>query len=235
GTLYAAAPALLVERLKRAESVGMKVVVTLVEAAQAKNSDGTFSLSRWKTQLDRYRGQPLDRHISSQALYLHHLVDQPRCSGCWGGRPISYETIEEMARYSKSIWPALPTAVRVAPSSLAAATFRWTHLDAGWTQYNTRQGDLREKLAREVARAREEGLGLVAGLNLLDGAGFRTAPMTARQVREFGSILAADPSVCALVGWRYDASYLSQTGMRDAMAAVAAVARSRNAASCVRS
>ncbi|MBA3259537.1 MAG: hypothetical protein H0T68_08745 [Gemmatimonadales bacterium] len=235
GTMYEAAPALLVERLRRAEGAGMKVVVTLVEASNAKNSDGTFSLSRWKAQLDRYRGLSLGRYVSSQALYLHHLVDQPRCGGCWGGRPVSYEAIEEMARYSKSIWPSLPTAVRVAPSNLAAASFRWTHLDAGWAQYNTRQGDLRTRLAREVGQAREEGLGLVAGLNLLHGAGFKTAPMTARQVKEFGSILAAAPSVCALVGWRYDTSYLGQTGMRDAMAAVATVARSRTAASCVRS
>ena len=180
GAMYAATPALLGERLRRAESAGMKLVVTLVESGQAKNPDGSFSLSRWKTQLDRYRGLSLDRHISSQVLYLHHLVDQPRCEGCWGGRAISYETIEEMARYSKSLWPSLPTAVRVAPTTLAAAPFRWTHLDAGWAQYNTRQGDLRTRLAREVTQARAEGLGLVAGLNLLDGAGYKTAPMSAR-------------------------------------------------------
>ncbi len=234
GTMHDAEPSTLVNRLDRAASARMKSVVKLVGTASSKNSDGTFSLSRWKAQLDRYRSLPIGAHVSSRTFYLHYLVEQPRCASCWGGKAISWETIEEMARYSKSIWPVLPTTVRVAPTNLAEATFRWNHLDAGWVQYNTRQGDLRTRLAKEATRAREEGLGLVAGLNLVDGAGFNTAAMTASQVRQFGTILAADPSVCALVGWRHDQSYLGQTGMRDAMEAVAAVARGRSAASCVR-
>jgi hypothetical protein len=37
-------------------------------------------------------------------------VDEPNDETEWGGRDIPYEEIEEMARYSKSIWPTLPTA-----------------------------------------------------------------------------------------------------------------------------
>jgi hypothetical protein len=233
GALYAAEPASLVSRLERAESAGMKIVVMLAGAAQSRNSDGTFSLSRWKAQVDRYRSLKLGPHISSKTLYLHQLAEQPACASCWGGKAISWATIEEMARYSKSIWPTLPTTVRVAPSILAQASFRWTHLDAGWAQYNTRKGDLKAFLATEGARARQEGLGLVAGFNVLDGAGLNTAPMTPTQVREFGTILAKEPSVCALVGWKHDPAYLSQPGMREAFDAVAARAKRRSPAPCV--
>ncbi|MEP7176308.1 MAG: hypothetical protein ABI860_07115, partial [Gemmatimonadales bacterium] len=153
-------------------------------------------------------------------------------ASCWGGRAISWATVEEMARYSKSIWPSLPTTARVSPSALAEATFRWNYLDAGWAQYSVRQGDVGAWVATQAAVAKAEGLGLIVGLNLLDG-GTNKAPMTASQVRTFGTAMASEPSVCALVGWRHNSTYLNKTGVRDALDAVSTVAKSRKAASCV--
>jgi hypothetical protein len=232
GAMSVADPASLVALLDRAESSQMRIIVQLASTG-VKNADGTFSLTRWKGQVDRFRTLSLGQYITSKAFYLHDLVDQPQCASCWGGQAIPWATLEEMARYSKSIWPALPTTARVAPSRLAEATFRWTYLDAGWAEYNTSLADLKTYLARQASQAKLEGLGLVAGLNLLDGSGYNTAPMTASQIKTFGTILAGDPSVCALVGRSYDATYLSQTGIRDALDAVTAVAKSRSAASCV--
>jgi hypothetical protein len=222
-----------VQRLDQAAGLGMAVTVALATTAQAQNADGTFSLTRWKAQVDRYRTLSLGGYLTSKTLYLHQLVDQPRCADCWGGKPIAWETIEEMAKYSKAIWPALPTTVRVPPSALAKADFQWTYLDAGWAQYSTPRGDIRTYLAAEAAQARAEKLGLVAGLNLVDAAGPGTAPMTPSQIREFGTVLAQDPAVCALVGWSYDAAHLGQTGVRDALDAVAAAAKTRAAGACV--
>jgi hypothetical protein len=232
GAMHVADPSDLVARLDRAQTNHMKLVVKLA-STRLKNADGTFSLTKWKAQVDRYRTLSLGQYITSHAFYLHDLVDQPNCASCWGGQAISWATLEAMAQYSKSIWPALPTTARVAPSKLAAASFRWTYLDAGWAEYSTRLGDLKTYLAGQAAQAKLEGLGLVAGLNLVDGSGYQTAPMTASQIKTFGTILAGSPSVCAIVGRSYDATYLSQTGIRDALDAVTAVAKSRSAASCV--
>jgi hypothetical protein len=159
-------------------------------------------------------------------------VDQPNCSSCWGGTAISWATLEEMAKYSKTIWPSLPTVALVAPSELAAAPFRWTYLDAGWAQYTMRRGGLSQYLSTQVAQAKAEGLGLVTGLDLLSG-GSAGAPMTASQVKEFGTALAREANTCAVVSRRYDSAYLSRTGVRDALDAVATIAKSRIAASCV--
>lgn len=233
GAATEADPASLVQRLDRAGSAGMALVATLAPASTARNADGSFSLTRWKAQVDRYRTLVLGSYISGKTLYLHNLVDQPRCAECWGGKPIGWDVIEEMARYSKSIWPALPTTVRVPPTALARSGVRWSALDAGWAQYSTPRGDIRTWLAAEAASARNQGLGLVAGLNLLDGGGPGTPPMTASQIRDFGTTLAQDPGVCALVGWSYDAAYLGQTGIRDALGAVATAARSRAPGACV--
>ena len=232
GSLYRADPAALVTQLGSAESRQMKVIAVLASPGESKNADGTFSLTKWKAQVNRFKTLALDRYISSKTLYLHHLVDQPDCASCWGGTAIPWETVEAMARYSKSIWPSLPTSVRVAPSKLAGAVFRWTYLDAGWAQYDAALGDLRTYLAAEVAQARLEGLGLVVGLNLLTG-GTSSAPMTAGQIQEFGTILAQEPSSCAFVSWKHDASYLSQLGIRAALDAVAQVAKARTSGSCV--
>jgi hypothetical protein len=233
GTLYKADPATLVSRLEQAAGTGMKLIVMLAGKAQTVNADGTFSLTKWKAQVDRFRGLPLSGHIGSKTLYLHSLVSQPNCASCWGGKAIAWQTVEEMARYSKSIWPGLPTVVPLPPSTLAQATFRWTYLDAGWATYSTRAGDLPTYLSTQVAQARLEGLGLVAGLNVLDGAGFNTAPMTASQIKQFGTILAKHSSVCALLGSRHDEAYLAQTGIRAAFDSVAKVAKNRDAAACV--
>jgi hypothetical protein len=233
GSVYRADPADLVSRLQHAQTAKMNIIVALASPAQSKNADGTFSLTKWKAQVDRFRSLSLGSYISSKALYLHHLVDAPNCASCWGGTAIPWATVEEMAKYSKSIWPSLPTTARVAPSSLAGAGFQWTYLDAGWAQYNTRQGDPSTWLAGEAAQARAEGLGLIAGLNLLHASGPNTAPMTASQIKAFGTVLATNPSVCAVVGWRYDPTYLSQSGIGAALDSVATVAKSRAAASCV--
>jgi len=118
-------------------------------------------------------------------------------------------------------------------TDLAKATFQWTYLDAGWAQYNTKKGDIGKYLSAQVASAKAEGLGLVAGLNAEDASGVNTAPMTASQIKEFGSTLASSPAVCALAVWKYDAAYLAQTGIRAAFDAVASLAKSRAAGSCV--
>jgi hypothetical protein len=232
GTVYRATPSGIAARLDRAASTGMRLIVALVPSALARDAAGRFSLTRWKAAVDRYRTLPLGTSVSSGALYLHYLVEQPNCASCWGGQAIPWSTVEEMARYSKSIWPGLPTVVRVAPSVLGDADFQWSYLDAGWIQYNTLRGDLRTYIAGEAARARLEGLGLVAGLNLEHASGAESAPMTPNQIRQFGTILAEDPSVCALIGWKYDSGWLDQTGVRAALDSVASVAKGRAAASC---
>jgi hypothetical protein len=232
GSVLKATPSSLVGRLNTAATNHVKLIVMLASMPQVKNGDGTFNLSKWKTEVGKFRGLAVSTHISKGTYYLHYLVDQPNCASCWGGTAIPWSTVEEMARYSKSIWPNLRTVARVAPSDLAKATFRWSYLDAGWAQYNTKMGDIRTYLAGQVAAAKNEGLGLVAGLNVADASGVGSAPMTASQIKSLGTAMASNPYVCAVAGWRYDARYLAQAGIRAAFDAVASVARTRTAGSC---
>ena len=74
-----------------------------------------------------------------------------------------------MAKHSKELWPTMATIVRVAPSWLASASVNYRSLDAGWTQYTSGKGDAAKWVASEAAAAKRKGLGLVVGLNVLDG------------------------------------------------------------------
>jgi hypothetical protein len=233
GGSYRADPAEIVSRLTTDKSRGVRTVVSLAWPARVKNADGTFNLTKWKAQVDRFRNLSLGQFVTSRTFYAHLVVDQPNCAACWGGTAIPWATVEAMAKYSKAIWPALPTVAKAPPTVLANATFRWSYLDAGWAMYSTRQGDLRSYLASQATAARNEGLGLMVGLNLIDAAGANTAAMTASQILQLGTVAAKEPSACALVGWRYDASYVGQTAIRAALDSVAKVARSRSAGACV--
>ena len=232
-SVYRATPKDLTSQLAQAANNQVRLIVNLAVKSRVRNADGTFNLTKWKAEVDRYRTLSLGTAIGNGSFYLHYLVDQPQCGSCWGGRAIDWATVEEMARYSKSIWPGLATVARSEPSELAKATFQWSYLDAGWAQYNTKMGDAGAYIAAEVAQARNEGLGLVAGLNVDDASGLNTAPMTASQIKAYGTVLASQPYVCALAGWKYDATYLSQTGIRAALDSVATVARNRTSGSCV--
>ncbi len=232
GSIYRADPSTLVSRLADARAEGLRSVVNLARPARVKNADGTFNFTKWKGEVDRYRPLALGQYITARTLYAHALVDQPNCASCWGGKAIPWETVEAMAKYSKSIWPGLPTAAKVAPTLLAKASFGWSYLDAGWATYNTRQGDLRTYLASEAKAASAKGLGFMVGLNLLDASGANTAPMTASQIMQLGTIAAKSSGVCALVGWQYDKAYVGQAGIRAALDSVAKVAKSRSIASC---
>ena len=86
-----------------------------------------------------------------------------------GGKTIPQATLEAMAQYSKQLWPDMTTFVRVVPSWLAAAPVTYTYLDAGWLQYAWGKGDVATMVAAEVAAAKSKRLGLMVGLNVLQG------------------------------------------------------------------
>ncbi|MBA3659557.1 MAG: hypothetical protein H0W67_08165, partial [Gemmatimonadales bacterium] len=131
--------------------------------------DGSFDLERWKARIDRFRNVGLEPYVADGTLAGHYLLDEPHDPSNWNGLPVPLSDIEAAAAYSKSIWPDLTTFVRTHPSFLAKAPFRWVALDAAWAQYASRRGNPREYAQRNARIAQRLGLGLVVGLNVLDG------------------------------------------------------------------
>jgi hypothetical protein len=85
-----------------------------------QNADGSFNLAKWKARIDLFRGYDFAKYVSAGTVIGHYLVDEAACAKCWGGKTLTYSQMEEMSRYSKSIWPTLPTGVRAPPSLLGS-------------------------------------------------------------------------------------------------------------------
>jgi hypothetical protein len=209
-----------------------------------KNADGTFSFTKWKALVNTFKGIDFNSYIADGTLIGHFLIDEPHNAAKWGGKPIPYTTLEAMAKYSKELWPNLHTFARVLPSWLAKAPFNWVYLDAGWVQYASRFGSPSAFIAAEVAAAKSKGLGVMTGMNALDGGngssglrGWTTTKwaMSATEITNYGNALLGQSYVCGFLVWTYldmGATYFARPDIRAAMTALSTKAKGHIRTSC---
>jgi hypothetical protein len=249
GALHGGAldPTNILSMLAAARSKGGRFVIKLSKGRDdfIKNADGTFSFTKWKALVDRFRSVNLGPYIADGTILGHYLIDEPHRSARWGGKAIPQATIEAMAKYSKQIWPGMTTMVRVVPSWLAGAPITYTYLDAGWVQYEKHHGDVTRWVVAEVAAAKRKGLGLVAGLNVINGGNGSSGilgtsgrySMSASELRTYGGVLLAQSYVCGFMMWTYESAYkgpqyYARSDIKSAMAAISAKARAHTKTSC---
>jgi hypothetical protein len=229
----------LVSHLETARRNGARVMISFSgNEAHFKNRNRSFSMEKWKHRVNRYRRLNLTSFIRDGTLIGHYLFDEPHDPANWGGRTVPRATIDEMARYSKQVWPGLPTVVRAWPKYLKG--YRYRYLDAAWAQYSARFGPVAAFMRNNVRDAKASGLALVIGMNQLNGGnragglrGFSTGyAMTASQLRSWGSQMLSDPYPCAFLSWQYNARYMNRSDIKAAKAQLAAKARSKGSKSC---
>jgi hypothetical protein len=225
---------------------GGRVVVKLCKGADSyvKNADGTFSLSKWKSLVNRFSKLNLDQYINDGTILGHFLIDEPQRTQKWGGKIISPATLEAMAQYSKSIWPNMTTFARVVPSWLAKSSVTYRALDAGWLQFTYNKGDAAKLVASEAAAARTKDLGLIVGLNILDGGngsskvvgwGGNGWAMSATEIRNYGSALLNQSYACGFYNWTWQyngPTYYNRTDIKSALAYLSQKAKAHVRTSC---
>jgi hypothetical protein len=224
-------PEYLMRELAGVKARGGKIVLNLA-GGQKRFTDSrhNFSLAKWKVSVDRYRRLNLNSYIKDGTIVGNFLIDEPNDKTNWNGKVVSQATLEAMAKYSKQIWPGMPTIVRTVPDYLDNWSGRYVYLDAAWAQYHSRFGDPGKFLATNVAKAKQKGLGLIVGMNILNGN--RGGKMSASQVRSWGSALLNSSYPCAFLSWQYSSSYLGSSSMKDAMKYLSSKARNRASKSC---
>jgi hypothetical protein len=195
------------------------------------DAQGHFSLSLWKARIDRFKGVDFSSYIADGTIIGHYMIDEPNDAGNWNGTTVSGQTLEEMARYSKQLWPSMTTIVRTEPGYLKKFGIAYRYLDAAWAQYAQRKGDVGDFVARNVADAKSQGLGLVIGMNILMGTTEKT-PLSASQMESWGSTMLADPYPCAFISWKYDARLVSRTDVRAALSRLSQKAAAKASRSC---
>ena len=245
GSLQAVGLSTITSELNTAARYGQRIVISMAGSRKFyTNSNGTFNMAKWKSRVGAFRGVNLGKYVSSGVLLGHYLTDEPQCLRCWGGKRIAPSDVEEMARYSKSIWPSLPTTVRAAPTLLPQIKYRY--LDFAWAQWvgphvpsaNQTAAQFRD---RQIAAAKARGLGLVFGLNYISGGNGSSGrrgtaagrwEMSAREVKNVGVVLAQAGYACALLSWQYSPQFVSRSGMSTALASVSSAARNRARSNC---
>ena len=87
GSLQRAYTSSLYDMLNKARSNSERVVLAIAGPKDGyKNSDGTFSFTKWKAKVAVFKGYNLGQYVTSGTLLGHYLIDEPFCTGCWGGR-----------------------------------------------------------------------------------------------------------------------------------------------------
>ncbi len=229
-TIY---PQFLLEELRAIKARGGRVAIKLSFGDRyIKDGDGDFSLSKWKDRVAEYKRLNFSTYINDGTIIGHYLIDEPQDKANWNGRPIPQSTIEEMAKFSKEIWPNMPTIVRTWPDYLDDWGGNYRYLDAAWAQYAAnRWPNVDAFLDEIVTKARNKGLALAVGLNILNGSPSK-GKMSSSQVRAYGSALLNSSYPCAFISWKYSNDYLSSSSIRDAMNYLRNKAENRSSKSC---
>lgn len=217
-----------------------RILVSFSGNSAEYTDENGFNLERWKREVDEFREFDLDGYIADGTLIGHYIMDEPQDRRNWNGHQVSRADIDEMARYSKEIWPELPTIIRGWAWYLKGYEYRY--LDAAWAAYHERFGSIDDFVAENVRDAKASGLALVVGLNILAGGGDDGLPgyhtsrnaMTAAQVRAFGGALLDEPYACAFFMFRYHPDYFDRADIQEAMAELSRQAQRLENRSCRR-
>lgn len=242
GTVRIPDPSSLPSLLSDARAQGGRVFIKLSGADRDYlNSDGTFNYTKWKSMVDRFRNVDFSAYVADGTIVAHFLIDEPNDSANWSGKEIPQTTVEAMAAYSKQLWPAMPTVVRAAPSWLDKSSAPYVYLDAAWAQYAARMGDPAAYITHEVGVAKQLGLRVVGGLNVLNGGTSESGikgltagkyAMSASQLKSWGSAILAEPALCGFALWRYDAAYYGRSDIRASLEALSSAAKAHARVSC---
>ena len=225
-------PDLMLRTLAEIKARGGRVILAMGgDQKYFRDAQGHFSLSLWKERINRYKGLNLSSYVADGTVIGHYLIDEPNDPANWNGEPIPGSMVDEMAKYSKSIWPGMNTIVRASPTYMDNFTTTYKYLDAAWAQYTERFGDPRAFLAANVASAKSKGLALVVGLNISLGS-LKGTELSPQQLETWGSALLSDSYPCAFISWQYRDSYMSRPEIRTAMSNLAQKARSHAARAC---
>ena len=233
GALLAARPDRLKADLEAARWASARVLISLVGSeSRFVDQDGHFSLAIWKRRVDRFRGIDIASYIADGTIIGHYIMDEPHDPSNWGGKTVPRADIDEMARYSKEIWPTMATVIRGKPDYLKG--YQYKYLDAAWMQYTTQFGDIANFVRTNVQDAKASGLALVGGLNVINGGSKNSGipgrrpgkfGMSASEIKTWGGALLAEPYTCAFIVWEYDTKYFSRPDIKNAFEDLVRTAR----------
>lgn len=206
-------------------------------------TNSQFDIAKWKAATSAYNTSAIKAAIADAVangtLLGYSMMDEPNHSD-WGG-VVTKATLDEMAAFSKSLFPTLPTAA-VVPYNWRSAE-RYKVMDAIISQ--TWKPTMTPAQYRDaaVAAAKLNGVSVALSINIMaaaqtDGCELRpngtTCLMTPDEIRNWAITLGSDPYVCSMFMWRYDTTLWSRPEYLAAFKDVSGALAARSARSCRR-
>ena len=219
---------------RRPPASKMKLIVMLAVTSQVKNADGTFSLTKWKAEVDQYRSLSLGSRITtrpSTSTTWWISRSAPPAGAARRSRGPRSRTWRSTA--SRSGQASRPPRGSRRPSSPRPPSGGPTSTPAGRSTTPRRATSGSTWPARSRGQGRGSRPGGGTQREDADGRQHRADDREPDQGVRHRYRVGSD--VCAMTGWKYDATYLAQTGIRAAFDSVASVAKTRTAGSCARS
>jgi hypothetical protein len=229
----------LLADLAAARRANIRVFISFTGSERHYVDANGFSVALWKQRVDRFRNVDLTPYIADGTIMAHLIMDEPTDPSNWNGKIVPLADIEEIASYSKQLWPTMPTMIRTWPEYLKPYPFH--HLDAIWFHYLDRFAPLDGFIAQHFPTARALGLNIVGGLNVMNGGSAQSGipgkkagkyAMSADELRSWGEKILAEPGMCAFLFWEWNEAYLSRPDIKAAMADLLAEAQNYPASSC---
>jgi hypothetical protein len=232
GAKMTVAPGGVLNYIAEAKARGGKVMLMLAGSpVHYTGADGHFDMAAWKKQVDRFKSINFAPYINDGTIIGHFLLDEPNDPSNWNGVKITPDGVEEMAKFSKERWPTLPTIIRAEAAYFNPLGGKLKYLDAAWAQYVARKGTPQDYLAKNLADAQRNGMGLVVGLNITMGNANKQE-MSAAELKSWGSTMLSSTYSCAFISWKYVERYIQRPDIQEAMAFLAEKARNRASKSC---
>jgi len=245
----------IVARINNARNKRQRLVLAMTGGnAGDYKTNGKFDLAKWKRRMNSFNTSTIRNAVagavSDGTVVGNVMMDEPETVK-WGGN-VSKSVLDNMAVYSKGIFPSLSVGVNVGPPGYRwRASERFHKLDWVRYQYNwlVTNGNIDAWRNAVLDQARKDGVTPAFSLNVLDGGvkdtkGSWDCPgtakgtynhncnMTADQVRTYGK--AIGPSGCFLVMWTYTDAFMSKSANRDAFHDVASLLATKSRRSCRR-
>jgi hypothetical protein len=236
----------IVAQIDAARTKGQKLIINMTACCRSEYlTNGSFDLAKWKLRQDRFNTAAIKAAIAAGVqdgtVIGAKLLDEPE-HAAWG-TTVSKTVVDQMAAYTKNYFPTLPVGVSHGPPG-----YRWrtdqTYKLIDWISYQYNwavsgvgfaQGDAAGWRNAVLTQAAKDGVAPSFSINLLDGGTRVTGcpvpetggtgtfsincRMTAAQVESFGKTLG--PVGCAFLMWRYDDSFMANTGNQAAFRAIA--------------
>ena len=249
----------LILQINAARNKGQRLVTAMTGGPSTRyTTNGQFNMTKWKSTMNTFNKSALKTAVaaavSDGTLIANSLIDEPETKQ-WG-TILTKPMIDQMAAYSKTIFPTLPVGVNHGPTGYKwRATERYTKVDYAVYQYAhwITKGNVITWRDAVLAQAKLDGVTPGLSVNILNGgapdnvdgiynctgtgqAGLGTfypnCRMTPDQLRTWGTALL--PYGCVMFMWKFDATYMNKLANQDAFKALATLAASKPRRSCKR-